>query len=384
MDRRPVGTALPAHGRRNRLARPRPVASGARIARRLIVGVLLAAVLAAAAWIVLRPSPQPPGPHARVRGLIVGVDDDTLKWTADPLGVVRWQKRLGAHAVRVWVPWAGEARPQGARLDELDRAEQAARHTKVVLAVFGVARATPTTAAAQQRFCAYARRALELVPHARAVVVWNEANTRTYWSGTPEQYESLLARCYDALDRPGLTVLDSTASGHAPEAFLRRVATAYRASGRTRPLVDAFGHNPYPRTADEPPDMVHPLGFVGVGDYPRFQSLLQSSFGRPYDIWYLEDGYQSAVPSHLAGHYAGRENVRTIGPELQAQRIANAIALAACQEHVRAFFNFELVDETRLAGWQSGLVWRGVHRKPAAAAFARAAQQARAGCSSRP
>jgi hypothetical protein len=39
---------------------------------------------------------------------------------------------------------------------------------------------------------------------------------------------------------------------------------------------------------------------------------------------------------------------------------------------VRAFFNFELVDETRLAGWQSGLLWRGVHRKPAAAAFAAA------------
>jgi hypothetical protein len=57
---------------------------------------------------------------------------------------------------------------------------------------------------------------------------------------------------------------------------------------------------------------------------------------------------------------------------VQATHLRAAIALAACQPHVRAFFNFELVDETRLAGWQSGLVWRGVHRKPAAAAFASA------------
>jgi hypothetical protein len=74
----------------------------------------------------------------------------------------------------------------------------------------------------------------------------------------------------------------------------------------------------------------------------------------------------------LRPRYDGRETVRTISPAAQALRLRDAIALAACQPHVRAFFNFELVDETRLAGWQSGLVWRGVHRKPAAAAFASA------------
>ncbi len=58
--------------------------------------------------------------------------------------------------VRVWVPWAGEAKPSGARLTELARTEEAARETAVVLAVFGFARDTPTTAAAQARFCTYA------------------------------------------------------------------------------------------------------------------------------------------------------------------------------------------------------------------------------------
>jgi len=78
------------------------------------------------------------------------------------------------------------------------------------------------------------------------------------------------------------------------------------------------------------------------------------------------------VPQPLRAHYDGSENVATLTPGLQARLLRSAIALAACQPHVRAFFNFELVDEPRLAGWQSGLVWRGVHRKPAAAAFAAA------------
>jgi len=46
--------------------------------------------------------------------------------------------------------------------------------------------------------------------------------------------------------------------------------------------------------------------------------------------------------------------------------------MAACQPLVRAFFNFELVDERLLTGWHSGLIWRGGRVKPAAAAFASA------------
>jgi hypothetical protein len=327
---------------------------------------------AVAAWLALRPAPAP--------RLLVGVDDDTLKWTADPLGVVRWQRALGAEAVRVWVPWNGERRPSSTMLVELARTEEAARQTTVVLAVFGFARDTPRDARAQARYCAYARSALALVPDARALVVWDEANSRTYWSGTPSEYEALLARCYDTLHHQGLTVLDSTASAHAPEAFLRAVGAAYRASGRTRPLVDAFGHNPYPASWSELPNATHQPGFVGEGDYARLVRVLQAAFGRTPKIWYLEDGFQSAVPAPLSSHYDGRENVRTLTPAQHARELGQAILLAACQPDVRAFFNFELVDETRLAGWQSGLIWRGVHRKPAAAVYKAAARQAAAGC----
>jgi hypothetical protein len=325
-----------------------------------------------AAWLTLRPAPAP--------GLLVGVDDDTLKWTADPLGVVRWQRMLGAEAVRVWVPWRGEQRPSRTMLVELARTEAAARQTKVVLAVFGFARDAPRDARAQARYCAYAQSALALVPDARAVVVWNEANSRTYWNGTPSEYEALLARCYDKLHRGGLTILDSTASAHAPEAFLRAVGAAYRGSDRTLPLVDAFGHNPYPASSSELPNATHRPGFVGEGDYARLVRVLHAAFGLSPKIWYLEDGFQSAVPTRLRSYYDGRESVRTLTAAQHAQELGQAIRLAACQPDVRAFFNFELVDETRLAGWQSGLIWRGVHRKPAAAAYKAAARQAASGC----
>ena len=335
---------------------------GDRLARRAAIAAGLVLALGLSVWL-LWPAQQRPA-------LLVGIDDDTLKWTSRPLDVVRWQHDLGADAVRVWVPWQGERAPSATRIVELERAEQAARATTVVLAVFGFARETPSTPRAQGRFCGYARRALDLVPDARALVVWNEANARTYWSGTPAQYERLLARCYDVLHRRGLTILDSTASAHAPDAFLRAVAHAYRASGRVRPLVDAFGHNPYPATTAEPPGAAHRAGFVGEGDYARLRRVLRP-FGTP-DVWYLEDGFQTAVPRRLRRRYDGRETVATISPAEQARRLGAAIRLAACQPHVRAFFNFELVDETRLSGWQSGLLWRGVHRKPAAAAFATA------------
>ena len=313
------------------------------------------------------------------------MDDDTLKWTPDPLGVVAAQRRLGADAVRVWVPWSGETRPGQVRRDELARAQQAATHTVIALAVFGFGAETPLTPRAQQRFCGYARAALARVPDARAVVVWNEANSKTYWRGTAAAYESLLARCYDVLHalRPGVVVLDSTASAHNPAAFLSALGAAYRASGRLRPLVDAFGHNPYPLSAREPAAARHRGGFIGEGDYPELASALSTAFSgtaqRSLDVWYLEDGFQAAVPPRLLHRYTGSENVATVAPAGQAARLRNAILLAACQPHVRAFFNFEFVDETRLAGWQSGLEWRGALRKPAAAAFSAAARAAARG-----
>ncbi|MFN2628081.1 MAG: hypothetical protein ABR569_05520 [Gaiellaceae bacterium] len=357
--------------------RPRPAALVllALVITGLIVAILLRPV---------RPSPL----------LLVGVDDDTVKWIDRPDVPLASYRELGVSAVRIWIPWHGEARPGGVTETYLARAQNLALHgERVVLAVFGFAGDAPLTATAQHRFCGFARRALARVPSARDVVVWNEANNPTYWpraAGAP-RYASLLARCWDALhaERPDANALDSTASHHNPAAFLAALGAAYRSSGRTRRLVDTFGHNPYPLGSREPPSARHTDGTLGQGDYGELLGALRLAFaGTPQPlpgsggvtVWYLEDGFQSSVPPGKRHLYSGRENdAATATALLQADHLGASLRLAACQASVGAYFNFELTDEARLVGWQSGLLWPDGTRKPAFAALRRAAAEIRAG-----
>ena len=328
-----------------------------------------AAAVAAVVLLLHRPTVPP--------RLLVGLDDDSAKWIARPDGPLADYHALGAVAVRLWIPWRGEARPQGVTAVYLRRAERLARRrVRVVLAVFGFAHEAPVAPRAQARFCGFARAALARVADARDVVVWNEANNPTYW---PRQagaaaYERLLARCYDTLHaaRNDVNVLDSTSSSHEPGDFIRALGAVYRASGRERPLVDSFGHNPYP--------VRHGIAQDG---YPRLRAALRDAFRRTPQplapVWYLEDGFQSTVPPSKRRFYRGRENVETIAASVQAEEVRDAILRASCQRGVGAIFNFERVDEVRLAGWQSGLRWHDGTRKPSYDAFRTAAAAVRAG-----
>jgi hypothetical protein len=67
--------------------------------------------------------------------------------------------------------------------------------------------------------------------------------------------------------------------------------------------------------------------------------------------------------------YTGEETDSYVAPPLsptdadpwdrdQASQLRDALLLARCQPAVGAFFNLELLDEDRPAGWQSGLLWR--------------------------
>jgi hypothetical protein len=48
----------------------------------------------------------------------------------------------------------------------------------------------------------------------------------------------------------------------------------------------------------------------------------------------------------------------------QANQLRDSIVLAYCQPAVGALFNFQLADERRLSGWQSGLLWANWRPKP--------------------
>ena len=168
-------------------------------------------------------------------------------------------------------------------------------------------------------------------------------------------------------------MITTTAAGHDPGAFIRGVGEAYRASGRSSPLFDTTGHNPYPLHPSEPPTARHAV-YIGQGDYERLVTVLDEAFyGTPQPatpIWYLENGFQTTVARTRRARYAGREtSSRTVSPGGQAAQLVAALRLASCQPSVAAYFNFLLVDEPSLERWQSGLLWADWKRKPAFDAY---------------
>ena len=97
-------------------------------------------------------------------------------------------------------------------------------------------------------------------------------------------------------------------------------------------------------------------------------------------LWYLEVGFQTAIAHARRLQYGGYETAaNTLTPEEQAAQVATGLRVAYCQPRVTAFFNFLLVDEPSLEGWQSGLLWANWKRKPAFDAYREAIDEIRRG-----
>jgi hypothetical protein len=257
-------------------------------------------------------------------------------------------------------------------------------------------------------------------------VIWNEPNVSRFWrpqfnadatSAAPAAYEALLARCWDVLHRarPSVNVIAATAArgndkplasgsvSHSPGNFYRKLGEAYRESGRTLPILDTIGHNPYPASSAERPWTRHPGTMIGEGDYDKLMSVLQEAFGgtaQPLPgqgrvtIWYMEQGFQTTIDASKSPFYRGTETDRQLLPPWiarttagnsdglapdQATQLTDALQLAYCQPAVGAFFNFELADEASLAGWQSGLLWADLTPKPSYQPFKAAVKTVAAG-----
>ena len=322
--------------------------------------------------------------------LRLGFDDDTIKWRVKPDGFIGLQRELDAPFTRITIPWRrGEVKPRRVVRTYLGRARAAGElKQKVVLAVYGDAADAPIDAVSRRQFCNYVRNLMARVPYMAAVVIWNEANSPTYWPqrAGAAAYEALLARCYDVLHavRATVNVVDSTAPNHGMLRFIAELGQTYRDSGRDRPIIDTFGHNPYPEYAAEDPWTQHPDGStVAEGDYERLITAIAQAFeftAQPVPsakwprLWYLEDGFQTTLPWWVRPLYTGRENDPTVLPaagigKSQASQLIAAISLAYCQPAASAFFNFELIDEHRLVGWQSGLIYANGIRKPSFDAY---------------
>lgn len=346
---------------------------------------------------------QSPAAASPSTPFVIGVDDDHSKWLARPDGLIARYRDLGLDAVRITIPWRrGQSRPTNVRVYLHRAALMIQREQRVVISVFGRPSEAPLDELARKQYCDFLHYVLVRIPF-RDVAIWNEANSPQFWprSGGAPAYEALLSACWRRLHelRPQINVISTTAAHYDPAGFMRELGAAYRAHGRIHPILDTFGHNPYPDNASEPPWVPHAdQRTVGQGDLDRLLNAIEDGFAgtaQPLPgeggttVWYLETGFQTTVPRSKKRFYHGKETDPYVVPALarrkaaatwirdQASQLRDALLLARCQPAVGAFFNFELLDEDRLAGWQSGVLWRDGTPKPSYGTFKKAVELAR-------
>jgi hypothetical protein len=286
----------------------------------------------------------------------------------------------GFRAVALSAVWARGASAAG-DLPPLERAVAAAsdEHVEPVLAVYQRSSSTPLDAADRTAFAGYAATLARALPDVRTVIVGNEPNLNLFWlpqfdaaggDAAAAAYEHLLAETYDALKDVDakLTVVGgalaphggdnpkASRQTHSPTEFIRDLGAAYRASGRSKPLMDAFSMHVYGETSRIPPTLAHPrTTTIGIADYDKLVALLHDAFGADLPIVYGEYGVETAIPAAKRTLYTGTEVVPVVDEATQARFYRQALGLAACQPLVRMLLFFHVADEQPLAGLQTGL-----------------------------
>jgi hypothetical protein len=363
--------------------------------------------------------PPPPGPNSeRRRTLVVGVVDDalaqqTLSFAQSQVDVSR---DAGFDAAIVSATWKrGQRRPPRNLVHVLGNVAAATKRADMELFLVvwhGVGRDTPRTPAERADFAAYCAALVKALPALSHVIVGNEPNLDTFWKPqfgaggrdlAAVGYLDLLARSYDAIKAadPGVAVLGGTLAPrgadrpggsrltHSPTAFIRDLGSAYRASGRKRPLMDAFAFHPYMQASRVSPTAPHPKNTsITLADYPKLVALLDEAFkgtAQPaarLPVYYTEFGVQTSVPPSKVRFYGDQDSPErpdSVGFGRQAAYYRTALALAYCQPTVRGIFVFHTFDEPDFGGWQSGLYFADRTPKPSLPAFKRAVADLRNG-----
>jgi hypothetical protein len=350
--------------------------------------------------------------------IFVGALEDVVK-QPDPAFAderVRLAREAGLDAINVTTPWVpGQTEPDEEEVLVLrNLAGAAARYDiRIFLSVFHRKnRDTPVTEEEQEEFAEHTAELARRLPTIRDFIVANEPNLNGFWmpqfdelgeSASAPAYTALLARTYDALKAvsPQIQVTggalaprgsdnpDATRHTQSPTEFIRDMGVAYRASGRTLPLMDIFAIHPYLELSRLPPDTEHPLGTtIGIADYEKLVSLLGEAFdgtaqkGSDVPIAYTEFGVQATIPVEHQEPYTNLQSpiaIDAVDEETQAEYYRQAIELASCQETVIGILIFHLLDEPDLNRWQSGMYYADGTPKSSLPAIREAAQDGRVG-----
>lgn len=363
--------------------------------------------------------PPPPSPRSpKRRSFVVGTVDDSLAQQSPQFAQAQVDdsRDAGFDAAIVSAAWArGQRAPTAAALAIFRNVARATArdHMQLMLVVWhGLARETPRSPSERADFAAYAAALVKAVPRVTAVIVGNEPNLSTFWEpqfgaggsdAAARAYEDLLARSYDTVKavRPSVLVLGGALSPrgadrpggarptHSPTRFIYDLGVAYRASGRTKPLMDALAIHPYMQASRDTPTAAHPDNTtITLADYPKLVRLLDAAFrgtgqeAAQLPIYYTEFGVQTPVPAPKRRFYsdlASAASTDTVPYATQAAYYRNALELAYCQPTVRGLFVFHTFDEASLDGWQSGLYFADRTPKPSLPAFRRAVSDLRNG-----
>jgi hypothetical protein len=339
------------------------------------------------------------GTAAVVPPISWGVADDASKY-ADDGGSWFYGELAGANLTQNrWTLAFDPANPTA--IDELPFIERAAPKAqaagvRILLSLYSLKGSVHDPNA----FCTWVQLVAQTVSQwgIHDYIVWNEPNTRLYWSPQKDasgrdvaapQYEALLAKCYDVLHATdpaanviamGLSPRASTNTSNEPLVFLRDVGKAYRASGRTTPIMDELSVHPYPNPSRpiDGPEVGYPNpDRFGVPNLSRVKQAVYDAFngtGQPTTLNGLtfvidEIGWQTSTIGKP--QYVNAENVRVLSEQQQAADVqALATNYFACDPTVVGVQLFLLIDEKYRngrdetgkymgGGWQSGLLTAG-------------------------
>jgi hypothetical protein len=378
-----------------------------------LLAAALAAAVAAGAWaLFLRSSDD------EQERIWVGAIEDSVK-QPDPAVAdqqVALASQAGFDALNVTTSWEpGQTRPTEPELLVLRNVAAGAERRKIrlIVSVYHLRnRFTPVTPELRDEFAEHMASLARALPSVRYFAVANEPNLNGFWfpqfdeSGqdiAAPTYTALLARAYDELKAvsPKINVLggnlsprgadnpESSRHTQSPTAFIRDMGRAYRASGRTKPLMDIFAIHPYLERSSIPPTRRHPIGTsIGIADYDKLVSLLGEAFdgtpqpGSELPIAYTEFGVQSTIPESAQQPYTNLQSplgLDAVPERTQVDFYRQAVELAACQPNVVGLLFFHTRDEADLNRWQSGLYYADGKPKSSLPGIRQVAEQARRG-----
>lgn len=260
---------------------------------------------------------------------------------------------------------------------------------KVILELYLVPKFGPPRGPSQMRgTCDLAKDLLDQFPETYGIEVGVEPNSSTFWwpqfypDGTQASaaaYERWLSICYDKIkgSHPGVLVLGGSLSSRgedqpnksdtdtSPVLWLQKFCSAYKGSGRTKPIMDWFDMHSYPDPEDQDPTVQHPYPSttITIADSNKLSDLLGCFSGtaqlKPPVCW-CEAGYNTEVPQAQAKRYIGVKpsSIRLVDEATQGRYVATQIQMAYCQPNSVGFINFHFVDDAdRSRNWQSGFAY---------------------------